>query len=132
MKYTFAFPKLVLEARSIEEALQHVGNHIAVVARHHSEGHTLEECEALFSVDKADDKADAVDLRHDAIVKEKGPIPLKLDPESPQGIDHAAQLVDREQKRKAAAPPLKDSRTDAENLALHSADEQAKLNKKEA
>lgn len=128
-------------ASDVETLLSDAASHFAAMSRHVGNGRPIENVCALFQIEevKVDEAAEAaalakdpdfddgtVDLKHDHIVDEHGPIALTLDPDSAAGKAHAEQLSretsEREQRKLALA---KDSRTDAENLALHSDREQA-------
>lgn len=133
-KFSFEMAPLVLFANSIEEALGQVGSHISTVARHVASERLLEDCKPKFSISELDapkpeelNEINPEDHVHfDHATAKHGPIPLNLDPTSSAGIAHAKQQTDRKTVAEAAAKAIaKDTRTDAENLALHSEAEQA-------
>jgi hypothetical protein len=92
MKFAFSL-STVVEANSEEDALNIVSWHISTVARHVASERPLADCGAKFTLSKVDDAAEAADLKRDVVTEKHGPVPLNLDPESPEGIAHAEQLA---------------------------------------
>lgn len=126
MKFKFDC-STVIEARSQEDALSAIADHVSTVNRQVASDRSLADCGAKFTITQVDDKAEAVPLKDEATVA-LGPIELELDPKSPQGIALEEQKVaEAEAARLAEEANKKNTRTDAENLADHSAKEQAAL-----
>lgn len=102
MKFAFSL-STVIEANSEEDALNVVSSHISTVARHLANERKLSDCEPKFTLSPLDETTPHDDLRHDAAKAKFGPIPLNLDPESPEGIAHAEQLAQAAANAEAAA-----------------------------
>jgi hypothetical protein len=131
-------------ASNLEALLSNLSNHLATMARHAGSGRSEADVCSLFKVEevKVDEAAEeaalkanpdfddgTVDLRHDHITAEHGPIELDLDPKSTAGIARAEQLVREKSEREAQKAALANvGRSDADIMAEHSAKEQADLN----
>lgn len=128
MKYQFKMDTVV-DATSLEEAIDQVATHIKTVNRNVASGRTMEECGASFTVKEVANKTKAIDLTADAAVELHGPIDLELDPASPEGVALVEQkAVKAEEKAAEERRMANASRSDAEIMAEHAAAEQEKLN----
>lgn len=125
MKFKISVSPLVVAADSVEDALAKLAGHISTVSRHIASGRDIADCKPRFSIEKVDDKAEHDELK-DAAFEKHGPIDIDLDPKSGAGIARADQVKGEQAGKEAAAKAkIKDSRTDAENLAEHVRNEQA-------
>lgn len=128
MKYQFKMDT-VIEAGSIEEAIDQVATHIKTVNRNVASERPLEDCGALFTLKEVAEKTKAVNISDDKAVKLHGPIELELDPASPEGIARVEQkAVEAEEKAAEEKRLTNAARSDAEIMAEHAAAEQEKLN----
>jgi hypothetical protein len=127
VKYKFD-SSIVVEARSLEEAIQSFSSHISTIARQVGNGQSIADLGAKFSVQEVDDKAKAVDLTVPNLV----PVEPTLDPKSPAFAMRQDQIAAEKLEKEAAERQKANvGKTDAEVLAEHSAKEQGALNKKE-
>lgn len=127
-KFVLNAKDVVVEARSLEDALQAIASHFSTIARHVGNGTPLAECGPEFDLVAGPESLEAVSLT-DAVTQSKGPIALSLDPESPAGKAHAEQLAREKTEREARKAAIANAgKSDAEIMAEHSAKEQAKLN----
>jgi len=118
---------IVVEARSLEEAIQSFSSHISTVARQVGNGRSITELGAKFSIQEVDDKTKAVDLT----VPNLAPVEPTLDPESPAYAALQDQKAARKLEEEAAATRTANAgKTDAEVLAEFSAKEQGTTDKK--
>lgn len=133
-KFTFAMPSIDVFAGSLEEALGQVASHISGVARHVANERPIEDSKPRFTIQEGGEVKPAVlealkpeqHVGFDHATAKHGAVPLTLDPDSAAGKAHAEQKKHQESERTARKRTAeKDQRTDAENLALHSANEQA-------
>jgi hypothetical protein len=92
MKFAFSL-SAVIEADCLETALKIVSGHISRVQTHVANERSLNDCGAKFTISQVSDDTPDDDLVSDPVVNEHGPIALTLDPESPEGIEHAAQIA---------------------------------------
>lgn len=124
-KFVLNAKDVVVEARSLEDALQAIASHFSTIARHVGNGTSLADCGPEFSLAKGADDLKAVDLT-DGVTQANGPIPLNLDPASPAGKAHAEQLAREKSEREARKAAIANAgKSDAEIMAEHSAKEQA-------